>query len=300
MIFKRAFASILASAFVCNIAAFRLTSFNDTQFVSAADYISIEKNEENLIKTASNTKYDAETVYNAMISLQDKYPTGMEWTNDNYYKWNGGIYSGGYGCVGFAFMLSDAAFGSLPTRITESFNADSLRVGDILRYSGHSVVVLEIHETYVTIAEGNINNSILWGREISFDEIESSFEHHMTRYPNESVTTLPVTTTTTTTTSTTPITTTTVTTTPEITVNIGDIDDNKSIDAVDASMILAEYAITATNGKSTFTLSQKKAADVNNDGAVNASDASLVLGYYAYTSTGGVLLLKDYISTIMQ
>ena len=76
----------------------------------------------------------------------------------------------------------------------------------------------------------------------------------------------------------------------------GDIDNNKSINASDASMILAEYAIIATNGTPNFTEEQMKAADVNEDGNVNALDASLVLAYYAHISTGGTLSLKDFIS----
>ena len=61
-------------------------------------------------------------------------------------------------------------------------------------------------------------------------------------------------------------------------------------------MILAEYAIIATNGTTNFTEEQMKAADVNDDGEVNAIDASLVLAYYAHISTGGTLSLKDFIS----
>ncbi len=63
-------------------------------------------------------------------------------------------------------------------------------------------------------------------------------------------------------------------------------------------MILAEYAIIATNGTRKFTEEQLKFADVNGDGDVNAIDASWVLGYYAYISTGGTMSLKDYISIL--
>ncbi|WP_249663314.1 hypothetical protein [Lysinibacillus fusiformis] len=66
-----------------------------------------------------------------MISLKEQYPEGMAWTNDNYYAWHGGIYSGGYGCVGFAFILSDTVFGNLPDRKYMDF--DNIQVGDIIR-----------------------------------------------------------------------------------------------------------------------------------------------------------------------
>ncbi len=126
-----------------------------------------------------------ESVYNAMIALKDKYPDDMEWTNDDIYYWNGGIYSYGGGCAAFAFMLSDAAFGDLPARQYTTFDPESVRVGDILRNDNHSYIVLEVHEDYFTIAEGNINESILWGREIGFDGVAYNFEEHLTRYPEE-------------------------------------------------------------------------------------------------------------------
>ncbi len=126
-----------------------------------------------------------EQVYNAMIALKDQYPNGMEWTNDNFYAWKGGAgLSGGYGCVGFAMILSDAAFGSAPARKLQDFSR--IRVGDILSIYGgsHTVIALEVKEDSVIVAEGNINSSILWGREISMDEIRGSGEFMMTRYPD--------------------------------------------------------------------------------------------------------------------
>ncbi len=118
-----------------------------------------------------------------MLALQEDYPEGMSWTNDNYYRWNGGIFSGGYGCAGFAFLLSDAAFGDLPARKHSDLN--NVRVGDILRTNNnsHSVVVLEVNENSVTVAEGNYNSSIHWGRTITFDELRSTKSFVYTRWP---------------------------------------------------------------------------------------------------------------------
>jgi len=113
-----------------------------------------------------------------------------------------------------------------------------------------------------------------------------------TKKPATTTTTKSTTTSTSTTT-----TTSTITTTPTTSeLALGDVDNNKNINAIDASMILAEYAIIATNGTPNFTEEQMKAADVNDDGEVNAIDASLVLAYYAHVSTGGKLSLKDFIS----
>ena len=122
-------------------------------------------------------------IYESMIALEKDYPEGMPWTNDNYYGWNGGIYSGGYGCAGFAFLLSDAAFGSLKAYRHEDFSA--IRVGDILRINNdtHSVIILEITEDDIVIAEGNFNRSIHWGRIISKDKLEQIGNYVLTRYP---------------------------------------------------------------------------------------------------------------------
>jgi len=124
-----------------------------------------------------------EQVYRDMMSMQASYPEGMPWTNNNFYEWNGGYYSGGYGCAGFAFMLSDAAFGYLPARVHEDF--DTIKTGDILRLNndGHSVVVIAISGDTYTLAEGSYNNSVHWGRTMTLAEIKEIGTYVMTRYP---------------------------------------------------------------------------------------------------------------------
>ncbi|WP_295085838.1 dockerin type I domain-containing protein [Ruminococcus sp.] len=79
--------------------------------------------------------------------------------------------------------------------------------------------------------------------------------------------------------------TTTSTTTPSVNYNIGDVDNNNNIDAVDASKVLAYYARISTKQEGGFSDSQKQAADVNKDGIIDAVDASKILAYYAYLST---------------
>lgn len=141
------------------------------------------------VKSSSNnnsnnsSSLNEEQVYKAMIAMKSKYPEGMSWTNDNFYAWKGGIFSGGYGCAGFAFAISDAAFGSLPARSHTDFS--KIRVGDIVRmnFDGHSVIVLEVKSDGVVVAEGNYNSSIHWGRSISFSEIQASGTYVLTRYP---------------------------------------------------------------------------------------------------------------------
>ena len=127
-----------------------------------------------------------DAIYTKLVSMKAQYPEGMEWTNSNFYYWNGGIYSGGGGCAGFAFLMSDQVFGDLPARILEDKSYASIRPGDILRINNdsHSVIVLRKTDSFVEIAEGNYNRSIHWGRLLYKSNLESgTLTYIMTRYP---------------------------------------------------------------------------------------------------------------------
>lgn len=130
--------------------------------------------------TQANT--NAGSVYDTLIAQKSVFPEGLHWTNDNYYGWNGGTYAGGFGCAGFAFALSDAAFGETKAVIHTDYN--NIRVGDILRVDNdtHSVIVLEVKPDSVIVAEGNFNESVHWGREISKARLVGPGCYIMTRY----------------------------------------------------------------------------------------------------------------------
>lgn len=66
---------------------------------------------------------------------------------------------------------------------------------------------------------------------------------------------------------------------------LGDVNNDKLINAVDASSILKYYALVSTNKDGGYNDNQKLAADVDHDGMINAVDASNILAYYAYAST---------------
>lgn len=134
---------------------------------------------ENAVQQDLNTQ---QAVYQILIAQQAVFPEGMYWTNDNFYAWNGGYFYGGYGCAGFAFALSDAAFGNAQTVIHTDYT--NIKVGDILRvnHDTHSVIVLEVHPDYVVVAEGNYNSSIHWGRSIPISELPGAGNYIMTRY----------------------------------------------------------------------------------------------------------------------
>lgn len=131
---------------------------------------------------ASDTAAREKEVYQILIAQKAVFPEGMSWTNANYVPWKGGHYIGGFGCAGFAFALSDAAFGDV--RATVHYDYTNIRVGDILRVNGdtHSVIVLEVRTDSVIVAEGNYNSSIHWGREIPISSLPGEGNYIMTRY----------------------------------------------------------------------------------------------------------------------
>jgi len=92
--------------------------------------------------------------------------------------------------------------------------------------------------------------------------------------------------------------TTTTTTSPatQIDYNLGDVDGDGRINAVDASSVLAYYARISTNKEGGYTGEQKLAADADSDGRINAVDASNILAYYAYVSTtrDNIMSMKEY------
>lgn len=131
---------------------------------------------------------DEDEVQKVIYSLQDDYPEGMFWTNEsNSYMWDGGIYGTGYGCAAFTFLLSDEAFGLLPAKQIKNgnFEFEDVRIGDILRVDDdtHSVIVIDRDDNGVTVAEGNYNSSIHWGRKFTVKEVEAA-DYILTRYPD--------------------------------------------------------------------------------------------------------------------
>lgn len=120
-------------------------------------------------------------VYNRIMAKKNEYPQGMTWTDDNVIKWYAFFYEPknmtitARGCVGFACLLSDAAFGECtssnivaPARQIDAPAPGTIRIGDIIRFNGnsHSAVIIGIDGDSFTLAEGNYNRSVNWGRKI--------------------------------------------------------------------------------------------------------------------------------------
>lgn len=123
-------------------------------------------------------------VYASLMEMKEEYPQDSPWTSRNQYSWNGGGYGKARGCMAFAHMMSDAAFGSLPARQLTRFTIEDVRVGDVLRngWNSHSVIVTEVHEDYVCIAEGNWNYKVNYERTWSAAEVAAAC-YMLTRYP---------------------------------------------------------------------------------------------------------------------
>lgn len=141
--------------------------------------------------TSTKIKLTENEVRNRILALKKKYPDGTSWTNENRtynFKASNMTNYVGHGCVAFAFMASDAAFGDLPVKKLTTF--DVIRTGDIIRYldDSHSVIVLDVKEDKVIVAEGNIRYTedqdgvILWGRSIDISEIKESGTYIYTRW----------------------------------------------------------------------------------------------------------------------
>ncbi|MCQ2459117.1 MAG: leucine-rich repeat protein [Ruminococcus sp.] len=81
----------------------------------------------------------------------------------------------------------------------------------------------------------------------------------------------------------------------------GDINGDCTIDGIDASLILTEYAVTSAGGNKTLNAKQSAFADINKDGVLDATDASCLLTYYAVESVSDKhTSLEDYVSSISE
>ncbi|MCI9196857.1 MAG: hypothetical protein HFH55_02940, partial [Lachnospiraceae bacterium] len=156
------------------------------------------------ISSTADTIPTPTEVYEAMIALktQTGYMEDTPWDDNSNpvkhpYSWKGGPLGGANisatGCVAFAFMLSDAAFGSLQNRMYAAggFKYEDIKVGDILRMNNdaHTVIVLEVSDAGVVVAEGNYHENngggkVHWGRAISKEEVMRGTSHYITRYPD--------------------------------------------------------------------------------------------------------------------
>lgn len=132
---------------------------------------------------ANGSAVTTENIQAILYGLKAQYPEGRSWTNANSYYCRA-LNTMGYGCAAYAFICSDAVFGSLPVTARHS-DFSRVRVGDILRVNNdsHSVVVLEVRPDSVVVTEGNYNSSIHWGRVLTRQNLLSGNFVAVSRYP---------------------------------------------------------------------------------------------------------------------
>lgn len=189
---------ILSAALALCLCASSLPDAHAGQVVPLSQEVSAEESVSPQASGEDSTIPTSTQVYEAMIALKDRdaYKEGTTWTDyepysGSGYSWKGGLIDGVHisavGCVAFAFILSDTAFGSLPNRMYAQgeFAYDDIKAGDILRVSNdtHTVIVLEVNDAGVVVAEGNYSGKVHWGRTISKEEVMSDTSHYITRYP---------------------------------------------------------------------------------------------------------------------
>ncbi|MBO4266916.1 MAG: Ig-like domain-containing protein [Lachnospiraceae bacterium] len=168
-------------------------AYSDTgYYIATFDEVDVPADHDEFASAVEYTDDEA-VIYERMIAMKSDYPEGKHWTNSDKYSWYNILYPEGSsmaysqfiggGCVAFAMILSDAAFGNAPAYERNTVVYDDLRVGDILRLKGdyHTVIILEKHDEGVVIAEGNMNSSVHWGRKLTKAEVEAS-EYYYTRY----------------------------------------------------------------------------------------------------------------------
>ena len=175
----KAIFTVLAILVIVNagsaFAAAKKTSKTTKTAKAAAPTLKIDNN-------TSGMSAEEVKVYKTLKAQMKKLPEGTPWTNANSCKFKGGIFSTGYGCSGFAFRLSDAAFGT--KRATMHKNFSKIKVGDIVRMENntHSVIVMKVVGDTLVLAEGNYNSSIHWGRLIKKSELKKTGTYVMSRY----------------------------------------------------------------------------------------------------------------------
>lgn len=91
----------------------------------------------------------------------------------NHYSCPNGVL--GFQCYGFAWKMSDLIYGR-SAKIKNFKGFAKCRMGDVIRYSGHSVIITEKHKNYVVVGECNYGNTciIKWGRKVYKSELSGA------------------------------------------------------------------------------------------------------------------------------
>ena len=150
-------------------------NFSDVLQTYSASQSSFAKRIRSLQKKFPNGKYwnhAGKSSYNSstITSRPCDHSIGNGLTTCNHYNCPNGIL--GYQCYGFAWKMSDLLYGR-SAKIKNFTAYAKCKPGDVVRYSGHSVIITEKHGGYVVVGECNYGNTCLikWGRKVSSAEL---------------------------------------------------------------------------------------------------------------------------------
>ena len=141
------------------------------------------------------TEAEVQTV---LAQLREEYPHGTPWGRDTRYpgRPDGKGMGGASACQGYAYMVSDRIFGTLPYYTVTLENS---RVGDIMidKEANHDNIVLNDYgefeqediiypEAYYT-TDGNVSGKVVWDKVLFYDEWPAGFGNTriLSRYPKE-------------------------------------------------------------------------------------------------------------------
>lgn len=178
-----------------NVPASQKTSFKVRAFVRYAG--NLVRGSFGSVKSVYSDK--VQRIIKKFQKLQKQYPTGKYWNHVNrvrydsttvtnrpcrhislddirtcnHYNCPNGIL--GYQCYGFAWKMSDLIYGR-SAKIKKHKSFAKSKMGDVIRYSGHSVIITEKHKNYVVVGECNYGNTcmILWGRKVYRAELKNA------------------------------------------------------------------------------------------------------------------------------
>ena len=135
--------------------------------------------------TADGKPLTEENVRAAIMALKETYPDGTVYptpycSNDPLNR----PYSNCDHCAGWAMLCSDAAFGSLPWRYQITPVWGNIRIGDLVEYDNHVVVVVDKSDDSIKITDSGVNNKVYWGGQLFKWWLEERPGYALwTRYP---------------------------------------------------------------------------------------------------------------------
>lgn len=131
-----------------------------------------------------------ENVLEILEELEKEFPEGTPWGSEH--SWSSPVMGSGRECAGYAFMISDKIFGTLPKRIVPVGEYDRIRPGDVVHMRQpdgtniHWYVVSSIpdEEGYYQSTHGNVGGKVSWGGWSAIADIPDYYVVY-TRYPTD-------------------------------------------------------------------------------------------------------------------